>query len=115
MVGKSHGPQLTGSQCRLARKLLGWSQGDLAVASGVDVGTVSAFERDSREPWTVTVHSLYDALQNSPLPREDVATPSRMVCNEEGRCWNRAENPAAEILGGAIQGIEGRSVRTSWP
>jgi hypothetical protein len=47
---------------------------------------------------------------NSPLPREDVATPSRMVCNEEGRCWNRAENPAAQILGGAIRGIEGRSV-----
>jgi hypothetical protein len=54
--------------------------------------------------------SAFAMPMNLPLARADVATPSRMVCNEEGRCWNRAENPAAEILGGAIRGIEGRSV-----
>ncbi len=54
--------------------------------------------------------AAFAAPMNSPLSRAEVATPSRMVCNEEGRCWNRAENPAAQILGDAIRGNEGRSV-----
>jgi hypothetical protein len=46
---------------------------------------------------------------NSPSSGKDLATPTRMVCNENGRCWDQADNPGAAILGGAIRGIEGRS------
>ena len=59
---KRHGPQISGLQCCLARKLLNWSQRDLALASGIDVQTISAFELRRRNPHTVTVHSLHHAL-----------------------------------------------------
>jgi hypothetical protein len=38
------------------------------------------------------------------------ATPVRMICNEYGRCWDRADNPGEAIARGVIRGIEGRSV-----
>jgi hypothetical protein len=34
------------------------------------------------------------------------ATPVRMICNEYGRCWDRADNPGEAI----VRGLEGRSV-----
>jgi hypothetical protein len=44
-----------------------------------------------------------------------VTTPVRMVCNEYGRCWDRADNPGEAIARGVIGGIEGRSVyRRGW-
>ena len=47
---------------------------------------------------------------NPHSPGKDAATQARMVCNENGRCWDKADNPGAAILGGAIRGLEGRSV-----
>ena len=38
------------------------------------------------------------------------ATPVRMICNEYGRCWDRADNPGEAIARGVIRGLEGRSV-----
>jgi hypothetical protein len=45
-----------------------------------------------------------------------MATPVRMVCNEYGRCWDRADNPGEAIARGVMRGIEGRSVepRREW-
>ncbi len=37
-------------------------------------------------------------------------TPARMICNEYGRCWDRADNPGEAIARGVIRGLEGRSV-----
>ena len=38
------------------------------------------------------------------------ATPVRMICNEYGQCWDRAENPGEAIARGVVRGLEGRSV-----
>jgi hypothetical protein len=46
---------------------------------------------------------------------DTMATPVRMVCNEYGRCWDRADNPGEAIARGVMGGIEGRSVhRRGW-
>jgi transcriptional regulator with XRE-family HTH domain len=65
MPSKPHGPQLSGLQCCLARKLLGWTQRELARASGITVGTIGVFERARVKPLPVTVHSLYTALESA--------------------------------------------------
>jgi hypothetical protein len=48
-----------------------------------------------------------------PLARpatDSTATPVRMICNEYGRCWDRADNPGEAIARGVVRGLEGRSV-----
>src|SRR3954471_5364033 len=36
------------------------------------------------------------------MPSADItATPARMICNEYGRCWDRADNPGEAIARGA--------------
>jgi hypothetical protein len=47
---------------------------------------------------------------------DPAATPVRMVCNENGRCWNQADNPGEAIARGVVRGLEGRSVerRRDW-
>jgi hypothetical protein len=45
----------------------------------------------------------------TPSP-ETAATPVRMICNEYGRCWDRADNPGEAIARGVMRGVEGRSV-----
>jgi hypothetical protein len=48
---------------------------------------------------------------NSLSSRDGVASLARVVCNEYGRCWERADdNPGAAILGGVVRRMEGRSV-----
>jgi|tagenome__1003787_1003787.scaffolds.fasta_scaffold14099985_1 hypothetical protein len=45
------------------------------------------------------------------MPSADItATPARMICNEYGRCWDRADNPGEAIARGVVRGLEGRSV-----
>ncbi|MBV8849781.1 MAG: hypothetical protein JOZ16_09395 [Methylobacteriaceae bacterium] len=41
---------------------------------------------------------------------DTAATPVRMICNEYGRCWDRADNPGEAIARGVVRGLEGRSV-----
>jgi hypothetical protein len=41
---------------------------------------------------------------------DNAATPVRMVCNEYGRCFDRADNPGEAIARGVMRRIEGRSV-----
>jgi hypothetical protein len=41
---------------------------------------------------------------------DTTATPVRMVCNEYGRCFDRADNPGEAIARGVVRGLEGRSV-----
>jgi transcriptional regulator with XRE-family HTH domain len=56
-------PKLTGSQCRAARALLGWSQDDLAGKSKVAKKTLALFERDEREPYDRTRAKLRTTLE----------------------------------------------------
>ncbi|MEA2857204.1 MAG: hypothetical protein QOH98_1525 [Methylobacteriaceae bacterium] len=46
---------------------------------------------------------------------DTAATSVRMICNEYGRCWDRADNPGEAIARGVMRGVEGRSVyRGDW-
>jgi transcriptional regulator with XRE-family HTH domain len=47
-----------------ARKLLGWSQMDLACKAGVSQTTIGAFERDARRPQLPYVSALKSALED---------------------------------------------------
>jgi transcriptional regulator with XRE-family HTH domain len=51
------------AQCRAARALLGWSQGQLAAASKVAVKTIADFERESRKPYERTLADIRRALE----------------------------------------------------
>ena len=50
------------AQCRAARALLGWSQGQLAEASGVATKTIADFEREDRSPYERTLNDIHQAL-----------------------------------------------------
>jgi transcriptional regulator with XRE-family HTH domain len=52
----------TPAQCRAARALLGWSQGQLAEASGVATKTIADFEREDRSPYERTLNDIHEAL-----------------------------------------------------
>lgn len=51
------------AQCRAARALLGWSQGELAVAAAVSKTTVVDFERGTRTPHRNNLAAIHRALE----------------------------------------------------
>lgn len=55
--------KISAAQCRAARGLLGWSQSDLAVASGVTQRTIASFELGDRQPLSRTLDDLIDAFE----------------------------------------------------
>lgn len=54
---------ISASQCRAARGLLKWSQPDLSARAGVNVQTISAFEKESATPTKRTLQKLTMALE----------------------------------------------------
>ncbi|WP_352549007.1 helix-turn-helix transcriptional regulator [Mesorhizobium sp. M0027] len=50
-------------QCRGARAMLGWSQGELAVAAGVSRATIVDFERGARIPHRNNLDAIRSALE----------------------------------------------------
>jgi transcriptional regulator with XRE-family HTH domain len=54
---------VTPEQCRAARALLGWSQGDLEAASRVGKATIANFERGASTPFDRTLADLRRALE----------------------------------------------------
>ncbi|WP_424139104.1 transcriptional regulator [Roseomonas chloroacetimidivorans] len=54
---------MTPEQCQAARSLLGWTEWDLALHSGVTVGTVMYFEMGNGRPRRATVSALHAALE----------------------------------------------------
>ncbi|NBB82690.1 MAG: helix-turn-helix domain-containing protein [Alphaproteobacteria bacterium] len=52
-------------QCRAARGLLGWSQGDLQAASMVGKKTIADFERGARQPYARTLADIRRALETA--------------------------------------------------
>ena len=54
---------LTSAQCRAARALLDWSQGDLASAAKVATKTLADFERGNRTPYERTLADIQAALE----------------------------------------------------
>ena len=53
----------TPEHCRAARALLGWSQAQLAEASGVATKTIADFEREERVPYKRTLTDIEAALR----------------------------------------------------
>jgi transcriptional regulator with XRE-family HTH domain len=51
------------AQCRAARALLGWSQGQLAASSKVSTKTIADFEREARKPYDRTLADVRRALE----------------------------------------------------
>jgi DNA-binding XRE family transcriptional regulator len=56
---------LSADQCRAARRLLGWTQNDLAAASGVCRKTIGNFERGACAPYPSSLKALREALQSA--------------------------------------------------
>lgn len=55
---------LTASQCRAARSLVGWTAGDLSKASGVHSSTLSRFEGGG-DVYASTLEKLREALEKA--------------------------------------------------
>jgi transcriptional regulator with XRE-family HTH domain len=56
---------LNPAQCRAARALLDWSQGDLEAAAQVARKTIADFEGGGRRPYGRTVEALQAALESA--------------------------------------------------
>ncbi|ARE38325.1 hypothetical protein RGUI_0184 [Rhodovulum sp. P5] len=54
---------MNASQCRAARGLLGWSQGQLAGEAGIAVRTLISFEGEERVPRRATIDAMREALE----------------------------------------------------
>lgn len=58
-------PDLTPAQCRAARSLLDWTQGDLAMASMVTVSAIKNFEVGRSKLLRVSRKSIVEALESA--------------------------------------------------
>jgi transcriptional regulator with XRE-family HTH domain len=54
---------LTAAQCRAARALLGWNQGELAERSKVAKPTIANFELGNRAPYERTLRDIRAAME----------------------------------------------------
>ena len=63
---------LSAPQCRAARALVGWSQDDLANASGVAKATIAYFETEKRKPYEKTLSDLRRVLEKNGVMFIDV-------------------------------------------
>ena len=53
------------AQCRGARAMLRWSQGELAAKSGISKPTVTDYEREARKPMPKNLEALREALEGA--------------------------------------------------
>jgi transcriptional regulator with XRE-family HTH domain len=56
---------ITAEQCRAARGLLDWSQGELADKAGVGIVTVRQFEAEAHEPRRATLDVIKRAFESA--------------------------------------------------
>jgi transcriptional regulator with XRE-family HTH domain len=56
---------LTPAQLRAARGLVGWTQADLAEASGIHRNSIDSFEREASDPKRSTLLALESALKKA--------------------------------------------------
>ena len=57
--------KISPEQVIAARKLLGWSQADLALMAGVTESAVRHFERRTRVPWGASLAAIKKALESA--------------------------------------------------
>lgn len=58
---------ITSSQCKAARGLLGWSQAELAKAARVNIDTLIAFENSTRATHRHTILAFQKAFEEAGL------------------------------------------------
>lgn len=76
---------MTPSQCRAARGLKNWTQGDLAKASGVSDVTIRNYENEKTTPQPASLQVIRTALESAGvqfLANGDVATGPGVVLRE---------------------------------
>jgi transcriptional regulator with XRE-family HTH domain len=56
---------MSNRQCRAARALLGWNQGDLEKAAEVSKKTIADFEREERIPYPRTLAAMQHAMETA--------------------------------------------------
>ncbi|KAA0689420.1 XRE family transcriptional regulator [Neorhizobium sp. P12A] len=56
---------ITAAQCRAARGLIGWSQGDLCEAADVGRATLANFELEKSTPYERTLRDVRAALESA--------------------------------------------------
>jgi transcriptional regulator with XRE-family HTH domain len=83
-------PRLTADQCRAARALLNWSQGQLADKSRVSRETITAFERGKAQPFDRTLDDLIEALHEAGIDLIDGADDG----TGHGVRWRKGVGPA---------------------
>ena len=59
------GMEITPAQCRAARGLLNWTQGELAAKVGVAVKTIRDFETGRRKPHGLSRGAIKQALEQA--------------------------------------------------
>jgi transcriptional regulator with XRE-family HTH domain len=57
--------KISSSQARTARTLLGWTQQELAGATGLSATTISMFESNLRRPSETVVETIRTALESA--------------------------------------------------
>lgn len=70
---------ITARQCRAARALLGWSQGELADRSGVAQATIANFETEKRATYVTRIIELEKALEQAGIEFGDLARSAVML------------------------------------
>lgn len=56
---------ISDAQCRAARAIIGWSQGQLAEASRVAQATIANFEAGKRSPYERTLKDIQRTLEDA--------------------------------------------------
>lgn len=79
----------TPAQCRAARALLDWSQGELADASGVATKTIADFERGQRTPYDRTLADIQKALEAAGIEFTNGGQPGVRMKKMEDGLWQR--------------------------
>jgi len=74
---------LTPLQARAARKLLGWSQLDLAQRSGLTYDTIAHFETGIGKPRRTTAAAIRTALEEAGVEMGKGANPARLKPRDE--------------------------------
>jgi len=69
------GLEISPAQCRAARALLNWSQGQLETASQVAKKTIADFEREARRPYPRTISAIRAALESAGIEFTDGDAP----------------------------------------
>src|SRR5437016_12760453 len=86
-------------QCRAARAFLGWSQEDLANASGVSRATLIDFERGERRPISNNLRMIQTALERAGIDFTVTVDNRVGVIGQSKQAPSKRSKPSTGIRG----------------